>query len=162
MDSGIKLGTQTTKDIEELEAKKLAFLIMKISKLEGARHETVNPVEKMTKAEAEEEFAAAKEAGAKIPEEEHASWYAFRNHLVKYDIAFGAAFLEYRSRDGGQRSKLVYVYFNRDDKAPMKQAMVYSSTKVYTKIPSMDKNIQASTADDITWKELAEGEFKLK
>jgi len=162
MDSGIKISPQATKDIEELEAKKLAFIIFQISKLEGARHETVNTVKKVYKSEAEEDFAKAKEAGANIPEEEHASWYGFRTHLLKYDIAFGAGFIEYMSRDGCQRSKLVYVYFNKNDGAPMKQAMVYSSTKVYTKIPSMDKNIQASAPDDITWKAIADGEFKLK
>jgi len=162
MDSGIKLAPETVKDIEELEAKKLAFMIMNIGKKEGARHETVNVIQKVYKEEAEEEFAAAKEAGAKIEDGEHAAWYAFRTNLMKHDIAFGAGFLEYKSKDGCERTKLVYVYFNRNDSAPMKQAMVYSSTKVYTKIPSMDKNIQASAADDISWSAIANGEFKMK
>lgn len=162
MDSGIKLAPETLKDIEDLESKKLAFLIMKIGKLEGARHETVNVIEKVLKTEAEEEFAAAKEAGAKMDADERASWYAFRTHLLKHDIAYGAGFIEYKSKDGCERQKLVYVYFNRNDEAPMKQGMVYSSTKVYTKIKSMDKNIQASAPDDVTWNAIAEGEFKLK
>jgi len=162
MDSGIKLHADTLKEIEELEAKKLAFIILNIGKKEGGRHDTVNVIENVPRSVAEEEFAAAKEAGAKIEDDERAAWYCFRNHLVKYDIAFGAGFLEYKSKDGCERCKLVYIYFNRNDSAPMKQAMVYSSTKVYTKIKSMDKNIQASTPDDITFKAIAEGEFKLK
>jgi len=167
MDSGIKLSPDALAAVQEMEstsktATKLAFVIFRIGCLEGKKNETVNVAERVEVSQAEEEFAAAKEAGAKMADEEHASWYTFRTHIMEYDICHGAAFLEYRSKDGCERKKLVFVYFNRNDKASSKLNMIYSSTKLFEKFTSGATKIQASEADDLSFKEIADGVFKLK
>jgi len=165
VDSGIKVdGTCCTDISSELEKKKLAFIIMQIGKPEGGKVEKVLTKFKMTN----DEVAAAVAAGevdvngttVKLPKQdannsETEAWCVFRTALVTFPIAWGSCFVDYKTKDGRDSDKLVFVTWNPDS-AGIKDKMKYSSTKVLNKFSSTPMKHQAADADDITYKEIVD------
>jgi len=150
VDSGIKVDTECARIIGLLEKREFAFMIMRIQKPEGSSTDKVMCVENLTVDECKEEV---EKDSVQLKGDETAGWYCFRTHLAKYDIAYGAAFVEYKSADGRATDKLVYVMWNTDD-AKMKQKMVYSSTKVLNKFKTGVVKHQASDSSDTTYNEI--------
>jgi len=163
VDSGIKVETQCCSDIAELEKKKLAFIIMQIGKPEGSKVQKVLTKLKMTN----EEVAAAVAAGqvtfndqtVKLDKDtknsETDAWCVFRSTIATLPIAYGSCFVDFKTKDGRDSDKLVYIIYNTDN-AGVKDKMVYSSTKVMNKFSSTPLKHQAADTDDITYKEIVE------
>jgi len=154
VDSGIKIHPTTTKKIEELQKssdKDLVALIMRIGVPPEGGKPAVLVEKEMTKADCD-----AEADGVQLKNEETSIWYAFRKNLTAHDIAYGAAYIHYTSSDGRPNSnKLVFVTWNTDS-AKMKEKMVYSSTKVFSKMQSGTINHQASDEDDISYLEIVD------
>jgi len=161
VDSGIKVDTATCADIAALEKRAKAFVIMQIGKPEGAKMEKVLTKFTMTN----EEVAAAIAAGEvtvndstlKLTKNEKNGetdvWCVFRTCIVTYSIAYGSCFVEYKTKDGRDSDKLVYVTWN-PDAASVKDKMKYSSTKVMNKFSSTPVKHQASDSDDMSYAEI--------
>jgi len=153
VDSGIKLHPDTVKAIEELQGAKkagdpdaLECITMRIGKAPGEGVQKVLLEKKLYKKDCD---AAAD--GVTLKDGETSVWYTFRKALAEHNIAYGAAFCEYlTSSDKRSASKLVFVTWNSDN-APMKEKMVYSSTKVFNKMQSGTINHQASDDDDMSY-----------
>lgn len=159
VDSGIKVDTATCADIAALEKKKKAFVIMQIAKPEGAKVEKVVTKLALTN----EEVADAIAAGSYTINDQTVTfdkkgaetdvWCVFRKCIATFPIAYGSCFVEYKTKDGRDSDKLVYITWNPDG-ASVKDKMKYSSTKVMNKFSSTPLKHQASDPDDITYAEI--------
>jgi len=162
VDSGIKVDTATCADISALEKRAKAFLIMQIGKPEGGKVEKVLTKVALTT----EEVTAAVEANqvsvngnmVTLPKRDEKNgetdvWWVFRTCIATFPIAYGSCFVEYKTKDGRDTDKLVYVTWNPDN-AAVKDKMKYSSTKVLNKFTSTPTKHQASDTDDITYSEI--------
>jgi len=163
VDSGIKVDTQTIEDINLLEARKKAFIIMQITKPEGGKVDKVLTKFMLTN----EECTAVVAAGSvdvngttvTLPKRDEKAgesdkWLVFRACLSTFSIAVGSCFVDYKSKDGRDTDKLIYVTWNPDN-ANVKDKMKYSSTKIHNKFPSSPTKHQAADTDDITFAEVA-------
>jgi len=161
VDSGIKVGTETAADIAALEKKKKAFLIMQIGKPEGSKIDKVLTKLALTKEEVADAMQAGEftfnDAQVKLTQkgDETDVWCVFRSCLATLPIAYGSCFVDYKTKDGRDSDKLVYIIWNTDN-AGVKDKMVYSSTKVMNKFSSTPVKHQASDADDITYAEICD------
>jgi len=167
VDSGIKVDQDCAKAIASMEKKENIILIMQIGKIGGKGAEKVLTRVALTPAQVKEAFAAKSYTYKETPEsdekvitikpdekaEEPETWCVFRHILAQFPIAYGAAFLDYQTKDGRPTDKLMYVTWNPDS-AGVKDKMKYSSTKVLNKFTSTPLKHQASDADDITFKEI--------
>ena len=159
VDSGIKVDQATCDDINALEKRQKAFIILQIAKPEGSKVEKVVTRLAMTN----EEVAAAVAAGSltvndKTVElakkgDETDTWCVFRSAIATFSIAYGSCFVDFTTKDGRPTDKLVYVTWNPDG-ASVKDKMKYSSTKVMNKFKSTPLKHQASDTDDITYTEI--------
>jgi len=161
VDSGIKVDQAACADISALEKRQKAFLILQIAKPEGSKVEKVITKLAMTN----EEVTAAIQAGSyevngktvtltkNVKTDETDVWCVFRSCLATYPIAYASCFVDYKTKDGRDSDKLVFVTWNPDN-AGVKQKMVYSSTKVMNKFSSTPLKHQASDEDDITYAEI--------
>jgi len=154
LDSGIKLHAETTPVIDDLEKKKLGYLILVIKKLDDEKHDKVVVEAKKTKEECEEQV---KNDGVALKGGETATWYCFRKHLESLDIAYGCGFLDYKSTDQRDVQKLVWVMWNTEA-AKAKAKMTYSATKqqVVNKFKHVNLKHQAADVDDISYNELVD------
>jgi len=159
VDSGIKVDAGCCADIAALEKKKKAFVIMQIGKPEGSKVQKVITKLALTS----EEVTAAVAAGeitvndqtVKLTKAANETdvWLVFRSCLLTFPIAYGSCFVDYKTKDGRDSDKLVYVLWNTDA-AGVKDKMVYSSTKVMNKFSSTPLKHQAADKDDITYAEI--------
>jgi len=162
VDSGIKVDASACADIAALEKKKKAFVILQIAKPEGSKVEKV--ITKFTLTD--EEVAAAMAAGEVTCNDQQVKltldekngetpvWCVFRSCLLTFNIAYGSCMVEYKTKDGRDSDKLVYVTWNPDT-AGIKDKMKYSSTKVMNKFSSTPLKHQAADKDDITYAEIS-------
>jgi len=167
VDSGIKVDSACCADISALEKRALAFVIMQIGKPEGGKIEKVLTKFKLTTDEVKEVVAAGsvtvgdktvevkKESKPDANNPESDTWCVFRQVIQTFPIAYGSCFVDYKTKDGRDSDKLVYVTWNPDN-AGVKDKMKYSSTKVLNKFSSTPLKHQASDSDDITFKEITD------
>jgi len=161
VDSGIKVDQAACADIGLLEKKQKAFLILQIAKPEGSKVEkvitklamTLDEVNKAMEAGTVEVNGQTKELTLNSKTDETPTWCVFRTCLATFPIAYASCFVDYKTKDGRDSDKLVFVTWNPDN-AGVKQKMVYSSTKVMNKFSSTPLKHQASDADDITYAEI--------
>jgi len=152
VDSGIKIEANCQARINEIikgcDGKhKAGFMIMRIKKADGDSVERVHLEKSLTVGECDEYCC-----GQELKNGETPIWYAYRKHLAEYDLAFGVSYCHYTTADGRPNAtKLVFTLWNNNDKAPMKDKMKYSSTKVYNKMGSNVANVPASDEDDISY-----------
>lgn len=160
MDSGIKVDSCCLKHIEDLEKRKYEFMIMQIAIPEGKSNKPCVVTKEIlaTKEECQKEVEAD---GVTLTKDETPTWYCFRKRLEKYDIAYGACYCDYKTNDGRESSKLVFITYNTDG-AKMAEKMKYSSTKIYPKFPSGPTKHQAADKDDITYLEIVEQVIRRK
>jgi len=161
VDSGIKVSTDTAADIAALEKKKKAFVIMQIGKPEGSKIDKVLTKLALTTDEVAEAMGKGEftfnDAQVKLQKkgDETDVWCVFRSCLATLPIAYGSCFVDYKTKDGRDSDKLVYIIWNTDN-AGVKDKMVYSSTKVMNKFSSTPVKHQASDTDDITYAEICD------
>jgi len=158
LDSGIKLHNDTVAAMDAIEKNKLGYIIMQIDKAEGEKVDKVVIKEKFTNDECVDEV---KKLGIELKGDETPTWYCFRKHLEAYDIAYGCAFIRYKSTDQRDVDKLVYVMWNTE-KAKLKQKMSYASTKVSQKFKNLHLKHQAADPDDISYNEIVINKFGRK
>lgn len=159
MDSGIKVEAATVQQIQDLEQKRTyEFLIMQIAVPEGKSKPAVVTKEILNKQQCLDEVEAA---GVELQKGETASWYCFRTRLEKYDICYGACFIDYKTGDGRDGGKLMFITWNTDN-AKMAEKMKYSSTKVLNKFNSGPTKHQAADKDDVTYLEIVERKLNRK
>jgi len=162
VDSGIKVCAEACTDIGLLEKKKKAFIIMQIGQPEGAKQQKVLTKMCMTNEEVEAAMAAGEvtcnDQQVKLTLDEKNGetpvWCVFRSCLLTFNIAYGSCMVEYKTKDGRDSDKLVYVTWNPDT-AGIKDKMKYSSTKVINKFSSTPLKHQAADKDDITYAEIS-------
>jgi len=159
VDSGIKVDAGCCADIAALEKKKKAFVIMQIGQPEGSKVQKVLTKFALTSEEVAEAVTAGEVTAngqtVKLTRAANETdvWLVFRSALVTFPIAYGSCFVDYKTKDGRDSDKLVYVLWNTDA-AGVKDKMVYSSTKVMNKFSSTPLKHQAADKDDITYAEI--------
>jgi len=163
VDSGIKVDTATCGDITALEKRDRAFIIMQIGKPEGGKTDKVLTKFQLTSAEVADVVAkgsvnvnGTEVALPKRDEKagETDAWLVFRAAIPTFPIAVGSCFVEFKTKDGRDTDKLIYVTWNPDS-ASVKDKMKYSSTKIHNKFTSSPTKHQAGDLDDITFAEVA-------
>jgi len=160
VDSGIKVDPATVTDIAALEKKKKAFIIMQIGKPEGGKVEKVLTKLAMDNDEVAAAIAAGEvtvngetvKLGTKLKNETDI-WFVFRSAIVTFPMAYGSCFVDYKTKDGRDSDKLVFIVWNPDG-ATIKDKMKYSSTRVVNKFGSTPVNHQASDADEVSYAEI--------
>lgn len=136
----------------------LEFIILQISKDADDGQEYVVVRESMVILECKKE---CEETGGEEQRPTRTGWSIFHQRLCKYTIAYGIAYIRWKTKEGVDHNKLIYVQWNTDS-AKMDEKMKYSSTKrVSNIIPGVVKH-QASDKDDITYKEVLEDKMGIR
>jgi len=152
VDSGIHVHPSCNNDFNELESKKLEYIIMKIEKVDG--FEKVVIKERAVKGQSNEEMMNSNEntKGATPV------WHRFCQKLREYPIAYGCCYVDYKSKDDRLVTKLVFVFWSDDEKVGITDKMKYSSTQVNTrkKLKSINKNLECHDSDDILFSEIVQ------
>eukprot|EP00413_Alexandrium_margalefii_P016978 CAMPEP_0204527884 /NCGR_PEP_ID=MMETSP0661-20131031/9218_1 /ASSEMBLY_ACC=CAM_ASM_000606 /TAXON_ID=109239 /ORGANISM="Alexandrium margalefi, Strain AMGDE01CS-322" /LENGTH=136 /DNA_ID=CAMNT_0051533821 /DNA_START=85 /DNA_END=495 /DNA_ORIENTATION=- len=75
----------------------------------------------------------------------------FVSKLPEDEPRYALVDIDYTSTDGRPQSKLCFVFWSPDDKAPVKQRMVYASSKdaIKKKLTGVMKEIQANDLSDL-------------
>jgi len=162
VDSGIKVCGEACADIALLEKKKKAFIIMQIGKPEGAKVQKVITKMCMTNEEVDAAMAAGEitvndktvTLTLNTKQNETNAWCVFRSCLATFPIAYGSCIVDFKTKDGRDSDKLVFLTWNPDN-ATVKEKMCYSSTKVMNKFSSTPVKInQASDTSDLEYAEI--------
>mmetsp|Transcript_4539 Transcript_4539/g.10204 ORF Transcript_4539/g.10204 Transcript_4539/m.10204 type:complete len:138 (-) Transcript_4539:222-635(-) len=126
--SGVKVDDECADKYQQIKMKKdLRYLIFKIADFKKIVLDCEGP-----KTETFDDFKG------KLPENEP------RYALVDVD---------YTSDDGRPQAKLCFVFWSPDDKASVKNKMVYASSKdaIKKKFPGIMKEMQANDLGDLDW-----------
>jgi len=152
VDSGIKCDSTCTSIFQELETKKLEYVICHIEKEKGT--EKVHVCSQSKAGETDKLYA---DEGTTPAAHTPALWDRFSKELQKLDQAFGICFVDYLTKDNREQKKLVFVFWCSNN-ASVKNKMKYSSTKMSCakKLPTIDCQLQCDTPDELNFKDVIE------
>lgn len=88
-------------------------------------------------------------------------WEEFAKECMEKDICYGISYINWKSKEGRDCNKLVFVFWNGDD-AKTKMKMKYSSTKNCLKnaVKSISLIIQACDEEEFSYKSIVDNVSK--
>merc|ERR1740120_239097 len=85
------------------------------------------------------------------------TWEDFKGALPDTEPRYALVEFEYKTGDGREQSKLVFVFWSPDDGCTVKQKMLYASSKdaIKKKLTGVMKERQANDKEDLKQEDVA-------
>lgn len=163
MNSGVKVCPSCDKDIQDLEQRRLEYVIFKLENVDdgAATRKTLKPKQKIV-VECKSQYGeSAKKLNGK-ESKAPAPWYRFTEQIQENSVRYGCCYFTYTTRDGREEEKLVFLFYCNES-GSINDKMTYSSSKAsLIKKVNVAQQLQADSKNELLYEEVVDQVRKLK